>query len=236
MKATCPVCGKDFDNTPAHGGHHKRFCSPSCRKIYHCAANNARKHGAEPGPDGHALRPGRKCLVCGKEIDPRKPAHTVCCSLSCTLKRADRIRRGVPVLDAEFAEYVKARKAARLAKRRRVCACCGKEFVLPLNKTDAKFCSRACSNRTHVTTRRIARNITVSKSHRAGANLQFVKRREPVARGEASYDRVRAYIQLPAAERRARRDTLTAAELALAAKMWDEVHASRTTATNTLAH
>ena len=81
-----------------------------------------------------------------------------------------------------------------------------------------------------------ARNITASKARQAAPNPTFVSRRARLPRGEASYDRVRAYIQLPAAERRARRETLTAAELALAAKMWDEVHASRTTATNTLAH
>lgn len=105
-KNTCPVCGKQINQEMgSQGGRPKRFCSPRCRGIYHCRANEARKRGAEVAPDGHPLRPGRKCCVCGKEIDPRKNERTVCCSDACSQKRSNLLRYGLPVGDEEFRAY-----------------------------------------------------------------------------------------------------------------------------------
>ena len=65
----------------------------------------ARKRGAEVGPDGHPLRPGRKCCVCGKEIDPRKNERTMCCSDVCSMRRSNRLSRGAPVGEEEYRKY-----------------------------------------------------------------------------------------------------------------------------------
>ncbi len=122
MKSTCPVCGKQIKREKhVEGGRPKRFCSPRCRGIYHCRASQARKRGAEVGPDGHPLRPGRKCCVCGKEIDPRKVEGTVCCSDSCSQKRSNRLRYGLPVGDEEF--RARSARTARPSVWRSASAC-----------------------------------------------------------------------------------------------------------------
>jgi len=150
MKSTCPVCGKQIKQEKhVEGGRPKRFCSPRCRGIYHCRASQARKRGAEVGPDGHPLRPGRKCCVCGKEIDPRKVEGTVCCSDACSQKRSNRLRYGLPVGDEEFRAFCENRKAERLAKRKRVCPVCGKEFTAPVKHRGGYptvYCSLHCRN------------------------------------------------------------------------------------------
>ena len=68
------------------------------------------------------------------------------------------------------------------------------------------------------------------RATRREPNIQFVEKRETVER--ESYARVREYISLPAAERLARRGTLTPAELRLAGKMWEEIHSGRVVRTN----
>ena len=236
MKAICPVCGKEFDDANEHGVRPKRFCSPRCRGIYHCRASKARKRGAEVGPDGHPLRPGRKCSVCGKEIDPRKVEGTVCCSDACSQKRSNRLRLGNPVGEAEYRAFCEKRnvaKAEKAAKRLpKVCAYCGASFT-PVRR-DAVYCSKKCGDadyhrRNRETLRekerayrathpRPGRNVSASKARKATPNLTFVQKREIPER--ASIGRVEAYLSLPAAERWARRDTLTKKELTMAQAMW----------------
>lgn len=62
------------------------------------------------------------------------------------------------------------------------------------------------------------RNVAANKVRDAAPNLTFVPKREPVERDSVA--RVTAYLSLPAAERRARLDTLTKAEQATARNMW----------------
>lgn len=319
MKTTCPVCGKQIKQEKhVEGGRPKRFCSPRCRGIYHCRASQARKRGAEVGPDGHPLRPGRKCCVCGKEIDPRKPEGTVCCSTVCSQKRSNRLRYGEPVGDAEYVAFWEKRKAENQEKRRsrpsrihvappaqkpkpptvtttnlpestktRVCPVCGKEFSQPARQhgypkvycslrcrnrknkqvynekrpsrakvreprpceccgvmfvpkhDDAKYCSKRCGEiayyarnreelrekeRAYRATHPRSRNVAANKARAAAPNLTFVPKTEPVERDSAA--RVAAYLSLPAEERRARLDTLTKAEQAMARKAWFDMKCS----------
>lgn len=279
MKAICPVCGKEFDDANGRGVRPKRFCSPHCRNVYHCRASEARKRGAEVAPDGHPLRPGRKCCVCGKEIDPRKNERTVCCSDVCSMRRSNRLSRGAPVGEEEYRAFIENRKAGRLAKRKRVCPVCGKEFSQPARQhgypkvycsprcrnrknkqaynekrpsrakvreprpceccgvmfvpkhDDAKYCSKRCGeiayyarNREALREKERAYSATHPRNRAATPNLTFVQKTEPVGRDSAA--RVAAYLSLPAEERRARLDTLTKAEQAMARKAWFDMKCS----------
>ena len=211
-KNTCPVCGKQINQEKhVEGGRPKRFCSPRCRGIYHCRASQARKRGAEVGPDGHPLRPGRKCSVCGKEIDPRKVEGTVCCSDACSQKRSNRLRYGLPVGDEEFRAFCENRKAERLAKRKR-------------EELRAKERAYRATHPRHGT-HQAGRNVAASKARNAAPNLTFVQKRENPER--ESIARVEAYLRLPAAERFAQLETLTKKEQAMAREMWMRLKCSR---------
>ena len=239
MTAICPVCGKVFDDANEHGVRPKRFCSPRCRNVYHCRASQARKRGAEVGPDGSPLRPGRKCSVCGKEIDPRKVEGTVCCSDACSQKRSNRLRFGEPVGEAEYRAFcekrnvAKAAKAAKAAKRLpKVCAYCGASFT-PVRR-DAVYCSKKCGdadyhrrNREELREKERAYRATHPRpGHHAAAKPTAKHAAAPTADQsyEASLARVRAYLKLPARARWANRGMLTDTELRMAEQMWKNHH------------
>ena len=111
----------------------------------------------------------------------------------------------------------KAREA-QAEKRQRVCPVCGKEFVADATHLGAKYCSIACANRARATSMAVGRNVSASKARNAAPNIIFVQKRENPER--ESIARVEAYLSLPAAERWARRDTLTKKELVMAQAMW----------------
>ena len=233
-KNTCPVCGKQIkQGKHVDGGRPKRFCSPHCRNVYHCRASEARKRGAEVAPDGHPLRPGRKCCVCGKEIDPRKNERTVCCSDVCSMRRSNRLRRGAPVGEEEYRAFIEKRMEAHKAERksrsveRRTARCvwCGKEFVRNFNRPDAVYCSRKCAACAREAARHPGRNVSASKVRKAEPNRTFVQKREPVERDSVA--RVEACLRLPASERFAQLETLTKKEQAMAREMWMRLKCQR---------
>lgn len=125
----------------------------------------------------------------------------------------------MPVSEEAFRAYQKDRAAKREAERRTVkCAFCGKVFVPPSNHPNVRHCSKSCSNRARGAECRSGRNVSASKARKATPNLTFVQKRENPER--ESIARVEAYLSLPAAERWARRDTLTKKELTMAQAMW----------------
>lgn len=162
------------------------------------------------------------CPVCGMEFTASVEGYAGrtkhCCSSVCKWKRINRIRHGQPVAETEYRAFCEKRKAARLAKRQRVCPVCGKAFVADAAHPGAKYCSIACSNRARAGSKPAAKPNAVPG--------------EPLA----SLARVRAYLALPPAERYARRGELTKAEHALAQKIYMENHSIRTVATNDLMH
>lgn len=155
------------------------------------------------------------CPVCGKEFTASVEGHAgrtrLCCSSACKWKRINRIRHGLPVAETEYRAFCEKRKAERLAKRQRVCPVCGKAFVAPPTNPGAKYCSIACSNR--------------ARARKAAPNITFVQKSEPQER--SSIARVEAYLSLPAAERWARRDTLTKKEQAMARDLWLKIKCQR---------
>ncbi len=225
MTAICPVCGKEFDDANEHGVRPKRFCSPRCRNVYHCRARDARKRGADVGSDGRPQRPGRKCCVCGNEIDPRKRAGTVCCSDACLRKRRDRLRFGKPVGEAEYRAFCEKRNVAKVAKAAKrlpkVCAYCGASFT-PVRR-GAIYCSKKCGNAGYARSHREKfRKYDAARR----AQRQRVTPAKPTADQayEASLARVRAYLKLPARARWANRSMLTDTELRMAEQMWENGH------------
>ena len=162
------------------------------------------------------------CPVCGKEFTASVEGHAgrtkLCCSSACKQRRRNRTQKGQPVAETEYRAFCEKRKAARLAKRQRVCPVCGKAFVADAAHPGAKYCTIACSNRARAGSKPAAKPNAVPG--------------EPLA----SLARVRAYLALPPAERYARRGELTKAEHALAQKIYMENHSIRTVATNDLAH
>lgn len=169
------------------------------------------------------------CPVCGKEFTASVEGHVgrtrLCCSSSCKQKRLKRLRKGQPVAETEFRALCEKRKAERLAKRQRVCPVCGKAFVTNPCHLGAKYCSIACANRARGAERRSGRNVSASKARNAAPNITFVQKRETQERG--SIARVEAYLSLPAAERWARRDTLTKKEQAMARDLWLKIKCAR---------
>ena len=212
MKAICPVCGKEF--TPPdrpYGGRPKRYCSNRCRKVYNCQQYKRKQHEAKV-----AAIKARPCAFCGKDFKPSlyRPAQKFC-SHRCWL--AARL--------AEYAAKREKRKAERLAKRQRVCPVCGKAFVTNPCHLGAKYCSIACANRARGAERRSGRNVSASNARNAAPNITFVQKRENQER--SSIARVEAYLSLPAAERWARRDTLTKKEQAMARDLWLKIKCQR---------
>ena len=169
------------------------------------------------------------CPVCGKEftarVEGRDGRTKLSCSSACKWKRINRIRHGQPVAETEYRAFCEKRKAARLAKLQRVCPVCGKAFVAPPTNPGAKYCSIACSNRARATSMAVGRNVSASKARNAAPNITFVQKGEPQER--SSIARVEAYLSLPAAERWARRDTLTKKEQAMARDLWLKIKCQR---------
>jgi RNA polymerase subunit RPABC4/transcription elongation factor Spt4 len=153
------------------------------------------------------------CPVCGKEFTASVEGHAgrtkLCCSSVCKWQRINRIRHGQPVAETEYRAFCEKRKAARLAKLKRVCPVCGKEFVADPRNLGAKYCSIACANRA-----------------RAGSKPAAPPAAKPTADQayEASLARVRAYLKLPARARWANRGMLTDTELRMAEQMWENGH------------
>ena len=212
MKAICPVCGKEFTQPERpYGGRPKHYCSNRCRKVFNCQQYKRKQHEAKV-----AAIKARPCAFCGKDFKPSlyRPAQKFC-SHRCWL--AARL--------AERAQRAEKRKAERLAKRQRVCPVCGKAFVAPPTNPGAKYCSIACSNRARATSMAVGRNVSASKARNAAPNITFVQKSEPQER--SSIARVEAYLSLPAAERWARRDTLTKKEQAMARDLWLKIKCQR---------
>lgn len=200
MSAICPVCGKEF--TPPdrpYGGRPKRYCSNRCRKVYNCQQYKRKQHEAKV-----AAIKARPCAFCGKDFKPSlyRPAQKFC-SHRCWL--AARL--------AEYAAKREKRKAARLAKRQRVCPVCGKAFVTDSCHLGRKYCSIACSNRARAGSKHAAEHAATPAA-KPNADQAY----------EASLARVRVYLQLPARARWANRGMLTDTELRMAEQMWQNHH------------
>lgn len=101
-------------------------------------------------------------------------------------------------------------KAARAAARgTRTCPTCGKVFT-PKSSL-AVFCSRRCRN---------------------GSRPKVQREPSPPPREDASLEKVRAYLALPAAERYARREELSYKEHRLAMRVWEKDHLGRCVSVN----
>lgn len=159
----------------------------------------------------------RTCPICGTKFKEYRSSHEkVYCSLKCQ-------KRGITIRSAA------RRKAARHAARQIVkCAECGKEFV---QTTKLRiYCSKTCCNKASHRSERARRSaIAKVKKPRARvaprAKVERVRRRTAAAIADFEMlERVRAYLDLPASERWARRGELSNRELALARKM----HAAET--------
>ena len=116
-------------------------------------------------------------------------------------------------------------KAARHAARPVVtCPECGREFLRTMaNKI---YCSKACGNRAshrNAKAKALAANGGSLKTRKSDASRAKVERvKKMTASAVAEFDmleRVRAYLDLPAEERWARRGELSKKELAMARKM-----------------
>lgn len=153
----------------------------------------------------------KKCAVCGRGFRPRAP-NAKFCSHDC-YKRAMNAR------------YVaRKREKRRAALEIRTCPTCGQEF----RQGDPRqvYCSRACLGRAK---RRAAQGRPEADSanpraRRVKATMQGggalptgLRENRPVADAET---RVRAWMELPPAERFARRAELTQEELRLAQRIY----------------
>ena len=114
------------------------------------------------------------CPVCGKAFTASVEGHAgrtkLSCSSACKWKRINRIRKGQPVAETEYRAFCEKRKAARLAKRQRVCPVCGKAFVADAAHLGRKFCSTACSNRARTGSKHAAKHTaapTADQSYEA---------------------------------------------------------------------
>lgn len=126
---------------------------------------------------------------------------------------------------------VKIRQAARRKEARHaarpvvVCPECGREFLRTMaNKV---YCSKACGNMAshrNARAKDLAANGGVKKPRArvaSRANVERVRRRTAAAIADFEMlEKVRAYLDLPASERWARRGELSKRELALARKMY----------------
>ena len=159
----------------------------------------------------------RTCPICGTKFKEYRSSHEkVYCSRECQM-------RGVKIRQAA------RRKSARHAARQIVkCAECGKEFV---QTTKLRiYCSKTCCNKASHRSERARRSAIakVKKPRASGApraKAERVRRRTAAAIADFEMlERVRAYLDLPASERWARRGELSKKEHALARKM----HAAET--------
>lgn len=219
MTAICPVCGKEFDDANEHG-RPKRYCSISCRNIYHCRQYNRKQREAKFA----AIKP-RQCAFCGKDFKPSLyRSNQKFCSHSCWLA-------------ARRAEHAAKRAELLAARPPKTCAFCGKEFTS--SRRDAVYCSKKCGDadyrrnhaekfRRYDAARRElpARKDCTRPGHHAAAKHAAKHAAKPTADQayEASLARVRAYLKLPARARWANRGMLTDTELRMAEQMWENGH------------
>ena len=155
----------------------------------------------------------RTCPICGTKFKEFRSSHEkVYCSRECQ-------RRGVQIRRAAML------KAARHAARPMAsCPECGREFLRTMaNKV---YCSKACGNRAshrNAHERAVASNGGVLSPRARVASRATVGRVNRItASAVAEFEmlaRVRAYLDLPAEERWARRGELSKKELDLARKM-----------------
>lgn len=155
----------------------------------------------------------RTCPTCGTKFNEFRSSHEkVYCSRECQM-RGVQIRRAAML------------KAARHAARPVVtCPECGREFLRTMaNKV---YCSKACGNRSSHRTERckaLAANGGSLKPRSMDASRAKVRRVKKITASAVAefemLDRVRAYLDLPACERWARRGELSKKELAMARKM-----------------
>lgn len=152
------------------------------------------------------------CPVCGRNFTPslHYPAQKYC-SRAC---------------------WRAARKAPVPA---RPCAHCGREFT-PSNRA-AIYCSKRCGDAAYR-----HRHADKIRKYEAARRERAARKRPPRPRitadqaYEAALARVRAYLRLPAAERWAKRGTLTDVELRMAEAMWANTYDGWDCHHNTLVH
>lgn len=224
MTKVCPECGREFE--PNSGvGRRQKYCSGEC-----CARAGRKAQDRRVKAARLAARANRVCKRCGKIFTPKNSAG-VYCSQEC--------RR------ATISERLSAEHAA--ARGTRKCPVCGKEFAPKTSR--ARYCSRRC-NETAVRRRRGIKPLATktclacgrsfeTRGHRQlycpdckvkSATTSPLNRAAPfkgLKRSDLSAEKVSAYLALPAAERWARRGTLTPAELKMAEKMWNQMHSLR---------
>jgi len=169
------------------------------------------------------------CPQCHKTFERLTP-HQIYCSHKCQATREWKKRNA--------RRKLRRRAEAEAKKVERVCAGCGATFRTV--RDEQRYCSWECHKRNRNRERRAKRVCPVCKriftpetrgavycSHACYARrdkfVPTIKRPAPDV-PDSSYPRIRAFIALPAAERRARRAELTPAELRLANKMWDNLH------------
>ena len=203
----CPVCGKEFVPVRPRCGMLPTYCSHSCRN-----KKNVRKWQAKVRAEKVAKIKTRKCRLCGKEFMPLfGHPNQQYCTHRCYQTAAQRRHRAAN------------KKASPQGKK---CEYCGKLFYPQRNHPRTRYCSCACSTRATAARRAhsawIHRN-TSGKAHAAPPNRTFVTPKPEIA-GRSAFDRVLAYLRLPAAERYAARSSLTPAEMRLAERIWQEYH------------
>ena len=237
MTKVCPECGKEFEPNPSRPW--QKFCCKKCSERAARKAQDRRLKAAKL-----AARSNRVCKRCGKIFTPKNSAG-VYCSSQCQKKalnermRAERAAargtRQCPVCGVTFAPkqstgvycsracYDKAHRDHyhRVEIAARKCEFCGTEFT-PKNSV-ARFCSSRCYNMAYWR----KHHLKVEKSR-----VKKLKSPKPSTFQLSTFQpsaerRVREYLALPAAERWARRGTLTKDELKMAEKMWNQMHGLR---------
>ncbi len=155
----------------------------------------------------------RTCPICGTKFkEYRSRYEKVYCSRECQM-------RGVEIRRA--ARLKVARHAARPVV---TCPECGRDFLRTMaNKV---YCSKTCGNRAshrNAKAKALAANGGNLKPRKRDASRAKVERvKKMTASAVAEFDmleRVRAYLDLPAEERWARRGELSKKELDMARKM-----------------
>ena len=101
-------------------------------------------------------------------------------------------------------EHAKVSAEKLAARANRVCPVCGATFTPKSGK--GIYCSRYCKNKAR------GRHILQPSVPPDTQDIRLMEQH------------VREYLSLPAAERWARRGTLTPAELNMAEKMWNQMH------------
>ena len=129
MLKTCMYCGEEFE--ASHGG--QGFCSDECRRLEHNRQVRERYHYRRlNGKSTRSLLAMRRCVVCGKEFQPRHGKQTIC-SAACAKERQAGQNR----------EHLQRQKVRRAQGRKvKKCVVCGEEFVA--QRAHQKTCSEGC--------------------------------------------------------------------------------------------